>query len=305
MQRLRTAIPTFTVRAVRAVTCCGRASAALATSLTVLGFLGACTAGAPTQDAADAPRTTEVGRSAPSDATQAVRYPEREALRVALERTMSSTVRVKMTSTLRQGSQTYVIGMEGVYDMPRRAGQIRVVMPGGALERVDVVYTAKTVYVKGLPELPQGAWLGLSRDRAWAHYLLRTPANDPRDVLRWCSRLQGVIGPRTESGQPRKPPGRYRGFLEFESILQYLAPGRRAKAAQWGYRANINWVPAVVDVTSDGLVSSVDMRLDIPPADVSMALRMTLFEHAQPVHVKEPDPRSVVPGRAAGGVLLG
>jgi hypothetical protein len=104
MQPLRTAIPTFPIRATRAATRRGRPGAALATTVTVLGLLAACTTRVPAQDGADAPRTTEVGRAAPRDAPQAVPDADGEALRRAFDRTMNSTFRVEMTSTVRHAS---------------------------------------------------------------------------------------------------------------------------------------------------------------------------------------------------------
>ena len=62
-----------------------------------------------------------------------------------------------------------------------------MVLPGGAIDRIHEVFTKDTVYVDRLADLPAGRWVGSPRDQVRAHYLLRTPANDPGNPVSYGS----------------------------------------------------------------------------------------------------------------------
>jgi hypothetical protein len=128
-----------------------------------------------------------------------------DAIHEATRWSLRSSAKVLTTVTVTNADKRYTITIRGAYDMRSERGRLTVVLPGGGIDRVHVVFTRSEVYVDRLANLPEGAWAVSPRDRVKTHYLLRTPANDPGAVVKQVAEIQRPLLVGEETCGPWPP----------------------------------------------------------------------------------------------------
>jgi hypothetical protein len=114
-----------------------------------------------------------------------------DAILEATRRSLRSSAKVLTTVTVTNADKRYTVTIQGSYDLRSERGRLTVLLPGGGIDRVHVVFTSSEVYVDRLANMPEGAWAVSPRDQVKTHYLLRTPANDPGAVVKQVAESSG------------------------------------------------------------------------------------------------------------------
>ncbi|MGH2358768.1 MAG: hypothetical protein ACRDGJ_12310 [Candidatus Limnocylindria bacterium] len=225
-----------------------------------------------------------------------------DAIHEATRRYLRSSAKVLTTVTVTNATKRYTITIRGGYDMRSERGRLTVVLPGGGIDRVHVVFTRSEVYVDRLANLPEGAWAVSPRDRVKTHYLLRTPANDPGAVVKQVAEIQRplLIGEENLRAVATK---HYRGWLGWKTLTKYLAADKLDAANQVIDALGTDGVPADVWIDDRGQI--VRILLAFTAGGVTSKLQLDLSDHGSPVRVRAPSPDYEVPEGGFSGVLLG
>jgi hypothetical protein len=221
---------------------------------------------------------------------------------------LKSSARVNMTSDLTSKGQTFTLTMVGAYDFGRQSGRLDVTLPGGAISHVSEIFTEDTIYAKLPPsEGSPGGWGSLARSRATAHYVLRSPGNDPGDVLRQARRVHWD-GSGVADDLGGRQATKYVGAMDDETAVLYLSDEAKAKAQQM-FQAS--------ESVSDGVLASawvddagalVRLVFDWTVADPDTnGIRSTLaLDLSQPgVRVTVTAPDAATSAADFQGILLG
>jgi hypothetical protein len=207
----------------------------------------------------------------------------------------------RYTITIR-ADKRYTITIRGSYDMRSERGQLTVLLPGGGIDRVNVVFTSSEVYVDRLANLPEGAWAVSPRDQVKTHYLLRTPANDPGAVVKQVAEIQRplLIGQEHLQSVATK---HYRGWLGWKTVTKYLAADRLDAANKLRDGLGTDGVPGDVWIDDQGRIVRILLAYNV--GGVGSKLQLDLSDHGSTVRVRVPSPDYEVPAGGFSGVLLG
>jgi hypothetical protein len=207
-----------------------------------------------------------------------------------------------VTVTVTNAGKRSTITIRGGYDMRSERGRLTVLLPGGGIDRVNVVFTRSEVYVDRLANLPEGAWAASPREQVKTHYLLRTPANDPGAVVKQVTEIQRplLIGEETLRAAATK---HYRGWLGWKTVTKYLAADRLDAANKLRDGLGTDGVPADVWIDDQGQIVRILLAYGV--GGVGSKLQLDLTDYGSPVRVRAPSPDYVVPAGGFSGVLLG
>jgi hypothetical protein len=225
-----------------------------------------------------------------------------DAIHEATRRSLRSSAKVLTTVSVTNAEKISTITIRGAYDMRSERGRLTVLLSGGGIDRVNVVFTSSEVYVDRLANLPEGAWAVSPRDQVKTHYLLRTPANDPGAVVKQVAEIQRplLVGEEHLRSVATK---HYRGWLGWKTVTRYLAADKLDAANQVIDALGTDGVPADVWIDDRGQI--VRILLAFTAASVGSKLQLDLSDHGSPVRVRAPSPDYEVPEGGFSGVLLG
>ena len=225
-----------------------------------------------------------------------------DAIHEATRRTLGSSAKVLTTVTLTNATKTYTITIRGAYDMRSERGRLTVLFPGGGIDRVNVVLTRNKVYVDRAANLPLGSWAVSPRDQVKAHYLLRTPANDPGAVVKQVAEIQRPLLIRGETLRAVATK-HYAGWLGKKTVTKYLAADKLDAANRLFDALGTDGVPAHVWIDDQGQI--VRIVLAYTAGGVTSKLQLDLSDHGSPVRVRVPSPDYEVRAGGFSGVLFG
>jgi len=207
------------------------------------------------------------------------------------------------------GDERYVLTISGWYDLQRDTGQLAVDFPGGAISHLDEVLTPDFLFfrAKGMPNLPDGYWGSTPRDEVRAHYLLRSPGNEPEYVLRQVSEIKEAAR-MVRSEQVRGAPAtRYSGLLPAETLVRGIAGRSQDQVA--AVKAVLGeGGGAETDVWVDHHNRVVRVVIQIPGeafGGMGVAVDMQLFGYGTAGRVTIPPAGSRLPAVAPTGILVG
>ncbi|MFI9822315.1 hypothetical protein ACIHFC_17875 [Streptomyces sp. NPDC052013] len=195
--------------------------------------------------------------------------------------------------------RVYGLTVTGGFDFAADRGHLAVDLPGGAIDHSDQVFADGKIYISGVRGLGEDTWGVVPRDEAQAHYLLRSPLNDPEHVLLQIAALREISREGEENVQGVRAV-RYRGILDHRTITLRMAPEARTRTDQ-ARDALGSDLPVFADAWVDGRGRLVQTRMSADLADVRVSLTMALSDIGKPVRVTVPRPmtRSPSPRSAA------
>ncbi|WP_329402897.1 hypothetical protein [Streptomyces melanogenes] len=195
--------------------------------------------------------------------------------------------------------QNFAIGVKGRFDFAGAKGMLAVDFPEGGISHVDEVFASNKVYVRGAAGL-DGEWGVIGRDKAEAHYLLRSPLNDPEHVLQQLSTMHKISKEGTEQVNGATAV-RYHGLLGADILTLRGSAKLREQASQ--LRGVVGEIPMYADtwVDSQGRLVRARLRCDLGPGHV--AVTVDFADHGKAVKVSVPG--DATPVSSVSGVLTG
>ncbi|MCT7351235.1 hypothetical protein N4P33_03500 [Streptomyces sp. 15-116A] len=254
-------------------------------------------AGCSTADAGSGDKPTAA--SPPSASSSGHRSAVREA--VAALREDSAGFRQEIE--LEGGGRVYDLTVSGGFDFAADKGHVAVDLPGGAIDHSDQVFADGKIYIRGVEGFGEDTWGVVLRDEARAHYLLRSPLNDPEHVLLQIAAMREVSREGEETVQGVRAV-RYRGILDHRTLTLRMAPETRTKMDE-ARDALGSDLPVFADAWVDSRGRLVQARTDADLAGVRVTLTMTLSDIGKPVRVTVPRPDETVPVTKVSGILNG
>ncbi|GAA3491461.1 hypothetical protein [Streptomyces cremeus] len=275
-------------------------------ALAVLGT--ACSAGTDSTAPASGGRagqTSSAGTPSPAPTADPA-----AAVRAAVEAAGKTTARIDEAIRLVGSGQDFTITVKGAFDMKADKGTLKTALAqtgaqAGKAVPLDEIFNGDTVYVR-MPNERTGdtAWRSTSRGEAEAHYLMRSPLNDPEHVLRRAAMAHHVteVGPEKVNGVATT---HYRGGLNADAVLLGMARERRA-LMEGPLKEAGDGLPAFADVwvTEDGRIARIGLSCDLGAAKVETTMNLTA--HGRTVKLP-PLPRRAQPAApgSIGGPLGG
>ena len=240
-------------------------------------------------------------------ATTSAGAPAGEVVTKAVASSLRSQVRVAATHAITTGGVTTTVTIAGVYDMSSNSGTLTADLPGGAIDSSDIVLTPDVVYVSPVAGQANGTWARSPRREVRAHFLLRTPANDPAALLHQIEHIQDVelVG---EESLGDAATTHFRGTLGQSTLTTYLAADRKKLADTVLGLMGVDRLPVDVWVTADGLVSRVAIAYLVGDPDaqgLSAGFILDLRVTTDPIRVVVPAWPSTVATSDLGGILAG
>lgn len=178
-------------------------------------------------------------------------------------------------------------------------------LAGGAIDPIREVFFPHTVYVSNLPTVRDGYWAIARRSTLRAHYVYRTAANDPGQVLQNVADAEemAVVGRDTLDGARTM---HYRGYLTTGTLTRYLSPSARP-AQQLVQLLDPQARRIEVWVTSAGRIARLRLGFEARQGDehVEESVEVDLSHFGTPVRVGRPAKRTSVTVPELSGVLLG
>lgn len=228
------------------------------------------------------------------------------AVRAAVAKTEKSSARITEKIELGDGTNSFVISVDGAFDWPAGRGRLAVQLhnEGTADEsspRMDEIFRGETLYFGGFAEM-EGSWGAVRRDDLEAHYALRAPGNDPRHVLTQVARMKDV----SKAGEERvngTAAVHYKGTLDQETVTLRMAEDMREKVDKIGQITGEVAVDADVWIDAEGRI--VRTRLDWPLGEASVRATMNLAKHGLAVEAAAPNKADIIPLPTLGGPLPG
>ncbi|MFC8448986.1 LppX_LprAFG lipoprotein [Kitasatospora sp. NPDC057223] len=277
--------------------------------LAVIALL--CAAGCSTvtgtaapQSSATAPASTSATPAgAAATATSAVPVTDpATAVREAVAATGRTSVQINQQLQIDTDEAKHTITITGPFDLAEGRGQLGVDFPEGAISHIDEVFAAGKVYVRGAADMPDGTWAGLDREKAVAHYLLRSPLNDPAHILQQVSTLTQV----TRGGEEEVDGTRtahYSGILTDDALTARLAPEVRDETQT--FLSENTDVPVPADVWVDPQGRAVKIRIGVETSDIRSSNTVTYTELGKAVAVTPPAAKDTRTVTDLTGVLVG
>ncbi|AMW15041.1 hypothetical protein A4E84_39655 [Streptomyces qaidamensis] len=268
---------------------------ALAAAATLL-CVGCSTADAGNRDKpAAAPSPPSSGSSSGSGSGSAVR--------AAVAALREDTAGFRQKFELESEGQVYGLTITGGFDFAGDKGHLAVDLPGGAIDHSDQIFADSKIYISGVQGIGEDTWGVMPRDEAEAHYLLRSPLNDPEHVLQQIAAMRKISREGTENVQGVRAV-RYRGILDHRTVTQRMATDVRTRMEQ-ARDALGSDVPVFADAWVDDRGRLVQIRMSVNMSGTRVTLTMALSDIGEPVRVKVPRASDTVPVTEAGGILNG
>lgn len=264
-----------------------------------------CSDGSASVNRAEKPATAVASEAAAPEDAAPVDYGA--AVRAAVAATKKSSARIDEEIELGDGTNTFVVSIDGDFDWAGNRGRLGVELsspdsPGKKSPRMDEIFHGGTVYIGGFPEM-EGSWGSIRRDRAEVHYVLRAPANDPQHVLEQVAQMREVsyLGEDQVDG---KAADHYRGTLSWETVALRMAKDMRAKVDV--AQEMLGSMPVHAEAWVDGSGRLVRTRLDWNTGEAGGGLAtMNLTDHGKAVRAAAPPAGDVVPMPPLSGPLGG
>jgi hypothetical protein len=248
--------------------------------------LGAC-ANTPANPSSSTVVATQSGNSGPVSSQPA---PLRQILSEAVAATTKSTAHFDTRITIMDKQPAMTVSSS--YDWRSASGDSTVKLPGGAIPTAWTAFDGDKAYVNGGANSGP-TWGVLQRPTAFAHYLGRTPLNDPSLLIKW------LDGAEIVSGDTRSMVL----HIPIPAAIQYMEPSMRAKTAEALESIGSRGMDAIV--TFDDASHITSMTFNIRGADqvlyASNASKLSDF--GKPM--AKSTPGSPVPMSKFGGILLG
>ena len=223
-------------------------------------------------------------------------------MREAVAATGRTSVQINQQLQIDTDDETHTITIAGPFDLAEGRGRLGVDFPGGAISHIDEVFADGKVYVRGASDLPDGTWAALDRDKAVAHYLLRSPLNDPAHVLQQISTLTQV----TRGGEEEVDGVRtahYSGILTDDALTARLAPEVRDQTQTY-LSANTD-IPVSADVWIDPRGRAVKIRIGVETSTIRSSNTVAYTEPGKAVTVTPPAAKDTSTVTDLSGVLVG
>jgi hypothetical protein len=213
----------------------------------------------------------------------------RQVLSKAVAVTTKSTAHFDTTITL-LADREYVMTVSSSYNWGTASGDSTINFPGGAISTAWTSFIGDKVYVKSAATAGS-TWRGMQRSTAVAHYLVRTPLNDPSLLVKWLDDAEVV------SGDARSMVL----LIPIPVAIQYFEPSRGAKAAEV-LQSFGGGMDAMVTFDDAGRIES--MTFEVRKANQAISSSVTkLSNFGKTVVVSAPS--SPTPVSAFSGILLG
>jgi hypothetical protein len=249
--------------------------------------LGACANTQAPNRSAPAVVATPSGSSSPVSSEPGTL---RQILSKAVAATTKSTAHFETTITL-FADREYVMTVSSSYDWGTASGDSTVNFPGGAISTAWTSFVGDKAYVK-VAGNTGSTWGGMQRSTAVAHYLARTPLNDPSLLVKWLDDAEVV------SGDARNMVL----LIPIPVATQYFEPSRRAKAAEALQSLENGGMDATLTFDEAGHIKSMTFELRKANQTISSSVtKLSAFGKT----VVESAPSSPKPASAFGGILLG
>jgi hypothetical protein len=193
----------------------------------------------------------------------------------------------------------------GAYNFATRSGHLSVGISGGAIATIRERLFPRVVYFANLPSVRLNSWATVPRSTLRSHYLYRTAANDPSQVL-------GLVADAEQmavDGQDviaAADATRYRGYLSGAGLTRHLAPTAKQEVQLMqllGPQAR----RVEVWVARDGRVVRVRVGFHATQGEqyVEESVQLDLSSFGAKVTTPRPATRTQVAVRTLAGVLLG
>lgn len=232
-----------------------------------------------------------------------------DAVGRALAAQLATSARVATTSTVMSSGQAYTVRIVGSYDFARSAGRLDVSLPGGATPRLTEVLTPDAVLVNRAANLPAGKWAVLSRNDSRAHYILRTPANDPSALLRQAQRLTWAAGGGPSEAIDGRDTVKYTSTMDVDTAVLYLADAQleqRVRNVLATAAKSSAGIQASAWIDTAGTLARVAFDLSVgEPTINGLRTTLTLDLNDTGLPVKVAPPRSTMPVSELTGILTG
>jgi hypothetical protein len=190
-----------------------------------------------------------------------------------------------------------VVTITGSYDMATDAGKLDVVLDRRTMSEI---LTKGTLYAKSVTftSVPADKWLAVDGNGLQAHYLLRTPGNDPSAFVRQIADLVDVQAKGADTvGQGSAK--HYRGRFTTETLTRCLAPDTVTETTTM--LKAIQQIFADVWVDSSGRIVRVVTTYSAAPITSTTELDLT-YPASVPAPAV-PDAADSVSGTLSGGIL--
>ncbi|MCC3768183.1 LppX_LprAFG lipoprotein [Streptomyces sp. UNOC14_S4] len=228
------------------------------------------------------------------------------AIQDAVEATAKSSARIDEQVEWSDGTRGFTVSVKGGLDFADGRGRLKATIPGqSSLAPVDEVFSKGTVYLKmAVYVTDDPAWWSVPRDKAEAHFVLRSPLNDPEHLLRQVARMRKP----TKAGEEKVngiPAVHYRGWLDHETLTLRMAKGSRddLNLVRSAMSGDIP-VPAEVWIDRSGRVVRARATLTMKPGKATTTLDLT--DHGAPVETPTaPEGAKALPLEALDGRLMG
>ena len=224
------------------------------------------------------------------------------AVRAAVAATGRTSVQISQQLQIDTDDETHTITITGPFDLAEGRGRLGVDFPGGAISHIDELFADGKVYVHGASDLPDDIWAALDRDKAVAHYLLRSPLNDPAHVLQQISTLTQVTRGREEEVDGLRN-AHYSGILTDDALTARLAPQVRDQMQTY-LSANTD-IPVPADVWIDPRGRAVKIRIGVETSTIRSSNTVAYTEPGKAVTVTPPAAKDTSTVTDLSGVLVG
>lgn len=221
----------------------------------------------------------------------------------AAEKTGKTSARITERIEVTTDKGDVQITAAGPFDMAKDTGKLTVKLPGGPIEQLDEIFGGGKIYLKPLGNLKKDQWAVVERDRALAHFLLRSPANDPEHVLLQISTMRDVKKAGTEKIGGRSTT-HYRGTIGHDTIAFRLDPNTLAKIDALREKEGED-LPVDADAWVDGDGRLARVKLTSALGQTRVTITMELSDFGVAVRVPVPEKGSTVPTEDTQGLLPG
>lgn len=230
----------------------------------------------------------------------------------AVGKTMRTSAVVTTMMTLRGtgtdlqlGPLPRTITAVGAYSFAARTGHLTVSISGGAIATIQERLFPRVVYIANLTSVRVGSWATLQRSTLRSHYLYRTAANDPSQLLGLAAEADQMAVDGHEV-IARAATTRYRGYVTGASLTRHLDVGAAQEVrlmellGPQARRIEV-WVDAA------GRVARVRVGFHATQGEqyVEESVQLDLTKFGTKVTTTRPPSRIQVAVRAVTGVLLG
>lgn len=222
-------------------------------------------------------------------------------VRRAAQKVAKGSAAVRTIITGNVGAQQVRVSIAGTYDFVTRTGTFVLSMsvPRTKVVRFPERLLPHYAYATGFTGLPDSTWIAARRDGLQSHYLYRTPANQPDDLLAWISTAESMRHVDDTEGTRH-----YRGLLRLSALGAHHSATVRSQLDQITEQVGDMIRTADVWVDNDGRLARLDLGFSTPGAKPVFIKSSTTFSRfGVPVHVTKPATSVSLP--TPGGAVFG